>query len=455
MDYTELSVATQDVMPNKGVLFFKSGLSDFIQVGEPIQNEDGLTFVGKLDECGDTFCPNCSRKLVKNGSLESTLKHVAIGGIHTNIRVSYARFRCLNIDCQFNTRSQSIPFKADGYRITKPLKEYTEKLLSYGLTLKAVAWLTGLDKMTVKSIHKSLLLSKFTTDGKTLIKPERQAKYLAIDEFKLHDGHKYATAIIDWETGYILYLAHGKKKAVVFEFMDHVGDEWMSKVEAVACDMNSDFEEAFKGRYPKLDIVYDRFHIIKNFNDKVVSEIRKDEQRRLAEEGSPEAAKLLKNSRYILMSKRSTLVQKDEDARQGKLVSTAGEIFNTPEIKAHGGNEVWYDELLEENKLFFTIDLVKDLLDQAYNSHDEVEMCVRLEEIIDICKATKNSHFIWFARLLYRHLRGIYTFAKYGISTGKLEGINNKIKTERRKGYGYPDDEYFFLRLMELSRKAS
>ncbi|MCD5443201.1 transposase, partial [Lactobacillus delbrueckii subsp. lactis] len=83
--------------------------------------------------------------------------------------------------------------------------------------------------------------------------------------------------------------AHGKKKAVVFEFMDHVGDEWMSKVEAVACDMNSDFEEAFKGR----------FHIIKNFNDKVVSEIRKDEQRRLAEEGSPEAAKLLKNSRYI------------------------------------------------------------------------------------------------------------------------------------------------------------
>ncbi|RBS60658.1 transposase, partial [Enterococcus faecium] len=258
-----------------------------------------------------------------------------------------------------------------------------------------------------------------------------------------------------WETGYILYLAHGKKKAVVFEFMDHVGDEWMSKVEAVACDMNSDFEEAFKGRYPKLDIVYDRFHIIKNFNDKVVSEIRKDEQRRLAEEGSPEAAKLLKNSRYILMSKRSTLVQKDEDARQGKLVSTAGEIFNTPEIKAYGGNEAWYDELLEENKLFFTIDLVKDLLDQAYNSHDEVEMCVRLEGIIDICKATENSHFIWFARLLNNHLRGIYTFAKYGISTGKLEGINNKIKTERRKGYGYPDDEYFFLRLMEISRKAS
>ena len=427
MNYTEQTVSTQDFESIKGILFFESGLTDFIQLGMPIQNEGEKIFVGKLAECEPGFCPGCSTKLVKNGTLVTTLRHIPLGIEHTKIKVSYARFRCLNTDCKFNTRSQSIPFKANGYRITKALKECTERLLSDGCTLKQVAEITGLDKMTVKSIHKELLLSKFTIDGKTLIKPERQARY----------------------------LAHGKKKAVVYEFMDHVGDEWMSKVEAVACDMNSDFEEAFKERYPKLDIVYDRFHIIKNFNDKVVSEIRKDEQRRLAEEGSPEAAKLLKNSRYILMSKRSTLVQKDEDARQGKLVSTAGEIFNTPEIKAYGGNEAWYDELLEENKLFFTIDLVKDLLDQAYNSHDEVEMCVRLEEIIDICKATENSHFIWFARLLNNHLRGIYTFAKYGISTGKLEGINNKIKTERRKGYGYPDDEYFFLRLMEISRKAS
>ena len=358
-------------------------------------------------------------------TLVTTLRHIPLGLEHTKIKVSYARFRCLNTDCKFNTRSQSIPFKANGYRITKALKECTERLLSDGCTLKQVAEITGLDKMTVKSIHKELLLSKFTIDGKTLIKPERQARY----------------------------LAHGKKKAVVYEFMDHVGDEWMSKVEAVACDMNSDFEEAFKERYPKLDIVYDRFHIIKNFNDKVVSEIRKDEQKRLAEEGTPEAAKLLKNSRYILMSKRSTLVQKDGDARQGKLVSVPGEIFNKPEIRAHGDNESWYDDLLEENRLFFTIDIVKDLLDQAYCSNDEVEMCVKLEYIIDICIETENSHFKWFARLLQRHLSGIYSFAKYRISTGKLEGINNKIKTERRKGYGYPDDEYFFLRLMELSRK--
>ena len=61
--------------------------------------------------------------------------------------------------------------------------------------------------------------------------------------------------------------------------------EWMSHVEAVALDMNSDFQEAFKEKCPHLRMVFDYFHIVKNFNDKVVGEIRKDEQKRLIAEG--------------------------------------------------------------------------------------------------------------------------------------------------------------------------
>ena len=36
---------------------------------------------------------------------------------------------------------------------------------------------------------------------------------------------------------------------------------------------------------------------------------------------------------------------------------------------------------------------------------------------------------------------------------GKIEGLNNKIKTLRRQGYGYPDDEYFFLKIFDISRR--
>ena len=104
-------------------------------------------------------------------------------------------------------------------------------------------------------------------EGKELKKPDKRSQFIAIDEFKLHNGHKYATVIIDLETGHILHLAHGRKKAVVYEFIDRVGMDWMSSVKAVACDMNSDYEEALLERCPHLKIIFDFFHIKKNFND--------------------------------------------------------------------------------------------------------------------------------------------------------------------------------------------
>ena len=78
-------------------------------------------------------------------------------------------------------------------------------------------------------------------------------------------------------TGYILWGQEGKKKQVVYNFINHVGLDYMSKVKAISADMNSDFAEEFKERCPHLDLVYDHFHIVKNFNDKVISRIRINE----------------------------------------------------------------------------------------------------------------------------------------------------------------------------------
>ena len=221
---------------------------------------------------------------------------------------------------------------------------------------------------------------------------------------------------------------------------------------AVACDMNSDFEEAFKEKCPHLKIVFDYFHIVKNFNDKVISEVRKDEEKRLREEGNIEGAKLLKRTKYILTSSRKTLQNKDEESRQGKVISKGSTLFNKEEGTRKEGYEKKYDELLKENELLFTADIVKEKLRVAYKRDSEYEMANDIVEIIDICNATDNKHFKWFARLLSNHFDGIISHATYKISSGKIEGINNKIKTLRRQRYGYPDDEYFFLKLIDMSR---
>ena len=408
-------------------------------------------FNGQLDLMeADRRCPECGGRMHINGHRNLTLRHLCFGG-----SLSAISFDRVQLVCRCgHSHMQSVPFKADGHQISVELYQYTRDLLALGTyTLKQVAEITGLGKNTVKDIDLVRLKELYTVDGTRLIRPEQPAKMLAIDEFKLHNGHRYATHIIDLDTGHILWISHGKKKQVVYDFIEHVGLEWMDSVEAVACDMNSDFQEAFEEKCPWIQPVFDYFHIVKNFNDKVVSEVRKDEQRRLYEEGNTEAARALKKTRYILMSNRSTLQKKDEDAASERIIHKGSPLFKTEDIKRKAGYEAKYDALLQENKTLFTLDLIKEKLSAAYALTDEPKMAEAIIDIIDICKATGNKHLLWFGKLLDTHFEGIIAHATYKISAGKIEGINQKIKTLRRHGYGYPDDEYFFLKIMDISRK--
>ena len=85
------------------------------------------------------------------------------------------------------------------------------------------------------------------------------------------------------------------------------------------------------------------------------------------------------------------------------------------------------------HELLFTVDLVKDMLDQAYRCSSETDMIDQICEIIETCWETENPHFIWFGNMLNSHLPGIVAHAYLPISSAKMEGINNKIKTVRRQ----------------------
>ncbi len=400
----------------------------------------------------ESICPICNVQMHIHKRFHTTMRHLSIGNRISFVMVDKHCFMCPK--CR-KTRLQKIPFQAENHRITEELLTYTEDLLKNSYTNKQVSELTGLGQGTVKAIDQKRLKRLYcqTDDPKKLIKPERQARVLSIDEFKLHNGYKYATHIIDLETGHVLWIQAGKKKQVVYDFIDHVGLDWMDGVEAVACDMNSDFQEAFEEKCPHIQIVFDYFHIVKNFNDKVISAVRKDEYRRLCDEGDTDGAKLLKKSKYILTSKRSTLQKKDQEATQGKEIRKKSDLFHTQAVTRKNDSEARYDELLAANKLLFTADLVKAQLADAYHCTNEPEMAEKVIDIIDLCTETNNLHFLWFARLLTNHFEGIIAHASIPIASGKIEGINNKIKTLRRQAYGYPDDEYFFLQIMDCSRK--
>ena len=55
-----------------------------------------------------------------------------------------------------------------------------------------------------------------------------------------------------------------------------------------------------------------------------------------------------------------------------------------------------------------------------------------------------------FARTLKTHRAGILNGYDHPISTGPLEGTNNKIKLFQRQAYGYRDLPFFKLKLLAL-----
>ena len=131
------------------------------------------------------------------------------------------------------------------------------------------------------------------------------------------------------------------------------------------------------------------------------------------------------------------------------------ELFNKPEVTQRGGNRERYEELIAQNELLAACDIVKEMVAKAYSYRQEKRMRDMMEEVVAVCRGTGNRHFGWFARLVEGHMEGIVAHARFQISSGKVEGTNNTIKSLRRAGYGYPDDEYFFLKIFDSSRRYS
>ena len=197
-----------------------------------------------------------------------------------------------------------------------------------------------------------------------------------------------------------------------------MGKERCDKVEAVAMDMWQPFEKATREYCPKAKIVYDPFHIIKNYGSQVVDRVRIDEAKKASESGK----EVFKGSKYLLLKNKENLsVEKDEPAR--------------------------LQDLLNLNRNLTKVYVLKDDLKQFWTYKREYwakrffDHWYRRAIYSDIEPLKK------FARSLKSHLDGILAHCKYPIHTGTLEGINNKIKVIKRVAFGFRDLQYFFLKI--------
>ena len=84
---------------------------------------------------------------------------------------------------------------------------------------------------------------------------------------------------------------------------------------------------------------------------------------------------------------------------------------------------------------------------------DEEQAGKVLDDWVEQAYQAKIPQLTKFANTLKAHRQGILAQYKYHISTGKLEGINNKIKTMKRQAYGYRDQKFFELKILAMHDK--
>ena len=394
-------------------------------------------------------CPRCNHEMHCNGTGARNIRDLDILGHPSLIRVSLKRRR--RPRCNYSSM-QGTGFEAEHHRITQRLQRRVIARMNNGCGVTETAKQLWIHPSTVYAIDKEHL------ESMAFLQHPRPARLIGIDEFLLHSGHIYATAVVDLEDGRILFMEKGKKKQQAYDFFRAMGDEWMSHVVAVSMDMNAQYDSAFRECYPSIQIVYDRFHIIKLYNDRVITSIRRRLQNQMAEKGDEAGYSLLKNTRFMLLSNISTLERKDKENHENSIrlhrdfldrgkPLPPGERIKTVDYRKR------LDEVLSRNEPLQISYFLLEQLQLSFSVTGRDEFINGMNAWMKLALASGIEELKRFVDTIRTHLDGIIGHVDFPISSGRVEGVNNLIKTIRRKAYGFRDTEYFFLKSMLLSRK--
>jgi transposase len=282
------------------------------------------------------------------------------------------------------------------------------------MTIRDVAQVQGDSWDVVKEIVKNDLQRRFA-------KPKlRNLRQIAIDEISIGKGHRYLTVVLDLETGMVVHVGQGKGGDALLDFWKRLR-RCGAKIEAVATDMSPAYIDAVTTHLPDSVLVFDRFHVMKLFNDKL-SDLRR-ELYRAAKDGLEK--NVLKGTRWLLLKRPENL-----DASR----------------KEHERLE----EALRLNAPLATAYYLKEELGEFWEQDDPEEAEAFLLDWILRAESTGIRMLHQFARTLRFHAHGLLAYYDYAISTGPLEGTNNKIKTMKRQAYGFRDHQFFILKIYAI-----
>jgi len=177
---------------------------------------------------------------------------------------------------------------------------------------------------------------------------------------------------------------------------------------------------------PNAAIVFDRFHVVKLYNEKL-SDLRRELYR---EAVGPMEKAVLKGIRWLLLTNAENFKHEDPDKDR--------------KMKAQ------LQEAITLNEPLATAYYMKEDLGQFWEQSDKHKAQVFLDHWIRRAEASGMRMLQQFAKTLRAHRTGLLNYYDYSISTGPVEGINNKIRTLKRQAYGYRDTAFLKLRILGI-----
>ena len=361
-------------------------------------------------EAFSVTCPACgSHDVLQHGSIHRLWREVPIGPKPIVIQMGIPRVECRK--CA-TIRQVAVGFADKRRSYTRAFARYALGLCRY-MTIQDVARHLNVGWDLIKEIQKSYLQKHFSRPKLSKL------SQLAIDEISVGKGPRYLTVVLDLTTGAVVFVGDGKGAEALKPFWRRLRRS-RARIQAVAMDMSKAYIRAVRKNLPAATIVFDHFHLIKLFNDKL-----QQFRRWLFNRASATEKNILKGIRWLLLKNPKNLVEARNEHRR-------------------------LQQALELNQPLATVYYMKEDLRQLWSQKTKKRAAEFMADWIARAKASGIGMLKKFAKTLQAHWDGILAYYDYRISTGPLEGTNNKIKTMKRQAYGYRDNEFFKLKIMAI-----
>src|SRR4051794_29554767 len=228
-----------------------------------------------------------------------------------------------------------------------------------------------------------------------------------VDEISYRRHHRYPTSVADHRTGAIVWCRPGRNSATLQAFFAELGDREHS-IRAVSIDMSGEYQRAIRQTIPQAEICFDPFHVVR-LAARATDQVRRDEWNAHERSHTP-AGRWVKGTRWSLLK--------------------------APERQTVGQLATLY-EVQQANRALYRAFLLREELRLLYHQSDPALAPAHLDAWLAWASRSRLRPFVRLARTLRAHRDGILAPIRLGLSNGRLEGLNSKIRLISHRSFGF------------------